>query len=691
MGTPTPFGYWPSPLDARTVATERRSRSTLASDGRALYWVERRPEEDGRNVVVRVVPGHAVAEPRAPTEMTPPGTNVRSGVHEYGGGAFCLLPGEPPALAWVEQADQAVRLLRPGEDPVTLPPPPPEGERWAHGDLRATPDGRWVVCVRERHLAGPSPAVRRALVAYPVPLPGDHRRGPPSSDGAPAAGVETSSGASPAEPSVLAAGRDFYAAPRPDRSGRWLAWTCWDHPDMPWDASEVWVGALEPDGATGLRLAASQRVDGGRGSGSGGDDVSVGQPGWDAAGGLVYVSDRGGWWRPWRWHPGGGRRPLLEDEAEYHGPDWALGQATLVPLDDGHLVARRRRDGIDALVEVDPAEGTWRPLVQPCVTIGAVCAHGDGLAWLGATPAAPNAPWWRPAGGDAAPRPVVEEATVLGAGDVSTAVPFTCRGRSGTVHGLYYAPRLSGVDGPDGSLPPLVVHCHGGPTGAAEPGFDPLVQFFTSRGFAVAAVDYTGSTGYGRAYRQALAGRWGEVDVDDCVDAACFLADDGRVDRGRMAIRGSSAGGLTALGALVRADVFAAAVSWYGVTDLVALAAATHDFESRYTERLVGPLPAAEETYRRRSPAHRTADVHGAVLLLQGLDDPVVPPTQATVMAEALQARGVPCELVTFPDESHGFRRAETVVRCLRAELDFYRHRLSLDPGTGSKDPERGR
>ncbi|MGH9087805.1 MAG: S9 family peptidase, partial [Acidimicrobiales bacterium] len=208
------------------------------------------------------------------------------------------------------------------------------------------------------------------------------------------------------------------------------------------------------------------------------------------------------------------------------------------------------------------------------------------------------------------------------------------------------------------------------------PGFDPVVQLLTTRGFAVAAVDYAGSTGYGRDYRRALGGRWGEADVDDCVDAARSLAAEGRVDGRRMAIRGSSAGGLTALGALVRSDAFAGAVAWYGVTDLLALAAATHDFEAHYTEWLVGPLPAAADEYRRRSPSHRTADVRGAVLLLQGLDDPVVPPAQATAMAEALQAQGLPCELVTFPGESHGFRRAETVERSLRAELDFYVDRL---------------
>jgi dipeptidyl aminopeptidase/acylaminoacyl peptidase len=255
--------------------------------------------------------------------------------------------------------------------------------------------------------------------------------------------------------------------------------------------------------------------------------------------------------------------------------------------------------------------------------------------------------------------------------------PFHCDGTDGApVYGLFFAPHAEGVRAPAGELPPLLVFCHGGPTGSAEAGFDVTVQFFTTRGFAVALVDYAGSTGYGRAFRDSLYGRWGEVDSDDCVAAASHLARRGLVDGARMAIRGSSAGGLTALNALVRSEVFAAAASWYGVTDLLGLEASTHDFESRYNHRLVGPLPGTEDRYRRRSPVHRVADMSGAVLLLYGLDDPVVPPAQARDMAAALRRRGVDCEEHAFEGEGHGFRRAETVRRCLEAELAFYRRVL---------------
>lgn len=674
MGTVVPFGRWPSPLGARRAGAGRRSRSALRSDGHALYWVEGRPEEGGRQVVVRA------ADDGTTVDVVPSGASARSRVHEYGGGAFCLLRGDVTGVAYVEQVDQRVWRADRSGTAVALTAPPPGGERWAHGDLRATPDGRWVLCVRERHGDDPGGRVHRALVAVPT-RPGE-------------------------ETVVLCSGRDFYAAPRPDPDGRRLAWTCWDHPDMPWDASEVWEGALVTGANGAPAVVGAHRVDGGRwdpaeppegtdgaeGPAHGGHPVSVGQPLWDGHGGLVYVSDRGGWWRPWRWSPETGCRSLTTDRAEYHAPDWALGQATMARLADGSLACRRRCDGLDALVVLDPPTGTVRTVDQPCVVIDAVCAHRDRVAWLGATAHLPSALWWgpvqpspaRPAegprvapGGRIAPTggaaPLAEPESPLHPGDVSVAEAFTAPGVHGrTVHGLLYPPRLRGVEGPPGERPPLVVHCHGGPTGANGAGFDPVVQYLTTRGFAVAAVDYAGSTGYGRPYRDALTGGWGEADVDDCVAAARFLASAGRVDGGRMAVRGSSAGGFTALCALARADAFAAAATWYPVTDLLGLVAVTHDFERHYTDRLVGPLPQAADDLRRRSPVHRIAEMSGAVLLLQGLDDPVVPPAQATAMAEALRAGGHRCELLLIEGEGHGFRRAETVERCLEAEVAFY-------------------
>ena len=625
------FGKWPSPLAVSAAAAGRRSRAALSSQGDHLYWLESRPEEGGRTLLVRAGPE------AAPRRFRPRVTSLRSRVDEYGGGAYCLVPvgGVEPAVAYVDQTDQRVWLLMPGGGgwlaPVALTVEPSAGERWHHGDLWATADGRWVLAVRERHLDG---GVTRQVVALAV----------------------SSAGPSPAL--VLSAGRDFFAAPRPDPSGRRLAWICWDHPDMPWDASELWVGELsaedpEPtpaggNGGPSLVVQAALWVAGGRRTGPSGDGVSIGQPLWCRDGSLAFASDVGGWWQPWRRGPDGDAVRLCAEEAEFHGPDWVLGQASMAELPGGVLACRRRRQGADAVGLLRPGSDRFEVLAQPCVSVVGLCAHQGGVAWLGATPTNPVAPWWGPVpvepGGPVTPAVAVGagDRPLLASSDVSVADHFSLEAAGGyPVHGLFYAPVLDGVRGPDGTRPPLVVVCHGGPTGNAEAGFDPIVQLLTSHGFAVAAVDYAGSTGYGRAYRQRLWGTWGVADPDDCVAAARHLAAAGRVDPSRMAIRGGSAGGLTALNALVRSDVFAAAVSWYGVTDLLALAAATHDFESRYLDRLVGPLPEAADEYRRRSPVHRVDDMAGARAGLPGPGRPGRAPGPGHLHGGGAAASGV--------------------------------------------------
>ncbi len=647
MAAAVPFGRWPSPLTAASVAGARRSRSALTAEGTALYWLESRPAEGGRQVLVRSVGGEPAAE------VSPPGANLRSGVHEYGGGAYCPVPGDGQFAA-VERADQRVRLYRAGAaGPLAaLSAPGPPGDAVAHGDLRATADGRWVLAVRERLGDG---GVRRDVVACSVERPGRTRS--------------------------VCLGRDFFAAPRPDPAGRRLAWICWDHPDMPWDASELWVGDLDLD-ATGEAVSAARRVAGGR-SGRGGEGVSVGQPLWCADGSLVYVSDEGGWWQPWRWTAGAGAARLADDPAEYHGPDWALGQATMAELDDGSIVCRRRSAGRDAIVVLGPEPGRSVTLDQPCVSVSSLCAQRGGPVWIGATPWSPAAVWrfdLGGAGGSGAGReagaasPLAAEASpLLEREDVSVGQPFEAPAAGGrAVPGLLYPPSLRGTRGPPGARPPLVVFCHSGPTGNVEAGFDPMVQFLTTRGFAVAAVDYAGSTGYGRAYRRSLEGGWGIVDADDCAAAAVHLAATGAVDGAHMAIRGSSAGGFTALCALARSRAFCAGTSLYGVTDLLALSRSTHDFEAHYNDRLVGALPGAAAEFARRSPVALVGEIDAAVLVLAGTEDPVVPVDQATAMVDALRARGRRCEYLAFEGEGHGFRRAETLEVCASAELAFY-------------------
>jgi dipeptidyl aminopeptidase/acylaminoacyl peptidase len=652
-----PYGHWPSPLDAMQVAAGKVSLSDICSDGSSVYWLESRPAQGGRVVFVRSdgdSDGHGDSDGEV-VDLSPEGVSIRSRVYEYGGGACCLVPAhDRDAFAYVDMADQRIWFCRGG----------------------ASSDGAWVVAVREV-LSDNGDRPRRCIVAL---------------------GVQAQN----AGESILAQGHDFYGAPRLDRTTQRMAVVVWDHPDMPWDRSAVQVMPLEitVDAATG----SSQLVASGPARCiEAGDDVSVGQPAWRHDGTLRFVSDRHRWWQPYRWNGSAGRselaargddRPvaLIAVQAEFHGPDWALGQSTMADLPDGSLVARMTSKGRDSIVRIDERTGTLRDIAQPCVAISSLCAHRDGVAYIGTSTEKPVSVWLLDgadidaadidAAGSERPRPVTLRSladSAQEAPDVAVAEPFSFEGRAGRrIHGLVYRPTLRGVTGLPGTLPPLVVACHSGPTGSVGAGFDIVVQYFTSRGFAWAAVDYAGSTGYGRAYRCSLWGQWGVVDAQDCVDAARHLAAAGVGDARRMAVRGSSSGGLTALNALTDGGTFTAAASWYGVTDLLALAASTHDFEAHYLDRLVGPLPGSRETYLARSPVERAHEIVGAVLLLQGLDDPVVPPAQTERLRDALRAKGRSCTARFFEGESHGFRRAQTLRDCLEEELAFYRRELRL-------------
>jgi dipeptidyl aminopeptidase/acylaminoacyl peptidase len=661
-------GWWPSPWPASVVAAGKVSRSGLQADGGAVYWLESRPDEGGRQVVVRA------AGDLPPAEVSFPEASVRSRVHEYGGGAATVANG---VLFHVDQADQGWHRMDigalsgpggtdPGPPVPLLPTPPARDPGTRYADGRITRSGRWLVSVEERlHDEGAD----HRLVA--VAAVGSQRIVP------------------------LVEERDFVAAPRPSRDGRWLAWVTWDHPHMPWDSSEVWVARID-ESDDSVHLHGGRRVAGGRGT-------SVGQPLWCRDGSLLFVDDRNGWWLPYRLTPeqlGAPQpeaEPLVQVQAEFHAPDWVLGQATMAELSDGSIVCRRHQDGRDELVRLRPSGSFGRSggsswsielIAQPCVGISGVVATGpDGAEGPAECPVVPDRVFLL--GSTATEAHSVFEVSLDGAfparrmsappsvlvsiGDVSVARPFIASTPAGPVPGLFFPPTNAQVDAGATGLPPLVVFCHGGPTASAEAGFDPVVQFFTSRGLAVAIVDYRGSSGYGRVFRRRLEGLWGEADVDDCVNYAGALDEAGWVDGGRMAIRGTSAGGLTALAGLIRATRFAGAVAWYGVTDLEALAADTHDFESRYVDSLVGPWPGAEQTYRDRSPIHHPDRVSGEVLLLQGADDHVVPPDQSERFAAVLGDHGVQCRLIIFEGEAHGFRRVSTIETSLDAELDFYR------------------
>lgn len=595
-----PYGSWPSPITAASLVERAVSLSDLRADAGALYWSESRPAEAGRQVIVRWEPGHD------PVDILPAPFSARTTVHEYGGGAFCVAAG---TVYFSNFDDQG--LYRLGD-----PRPIAEGARFADADVL----GDRLVCVRERHLDG-------GVVNDIVEL----------RDGA---------------LTVVAAGHDFYAAPRFAPDGR-LAWLAWDHPRMPWDGTVLEPGPVSRSGGRSGPVA-------------GGPDESVTQPKWSPAGALHWISDRTGWWNLYR-----DGEPLAPMEAEFAGPPWVFGDSDYDFLADGRIVAHWTGH-LGVLGE--------EPLDVPYTSFSSVTAFGDRVAAIAASPTeAPAVVVIDPATGEVTvvrqSRPTPVDPAYL---STPRRIDFPTTGGR-TAHALFYPPANPAAAGPPGARPPLIVTSHGGPTSQASTALNLRTQFWTSRGFALVDVDYGGSSGYGRAYRHQLDGQWGVVDVDDCLAAARHLAGAGEVDGRRMAIRGSSASGLTTLLALTK-GVFAAGASLYGVVDLAALATDTHKFEARYLDGLVGPWPEAAEVYRQRSPLTHADELSAPLIVFQGLDDKVVPPAQAEILVDALRRAGLPFAYLTFEGEAHGFRKAETIQRVMEAELSFYGQVLGFTP-----------
>jgi dipeptidyl aminopeptidase/acylaminoacyl peptidase len=635
VATTAPYGAWASPISAELIAAGGVSLDEVRVAGDQVYWIEGRPLEGGRQVVCRARPG------AKPDDLVPEGFNARTRVHEYGGGAYALA-GD--TLFFSNFTDQRLYRLDPGAEgprPITPEPPAPAAHRYA--DACPTPDGRHLVCVRERHEDG---AVHNELVMLPA-------------DGAGVGG----------QPVVLAAGRDFYASPQVSPDGRRLAWLEWDHPNMPWDGTELKLAGLAADGLAGDPVTVA-----------GGAEESVFQPAWSPDGFLHLVSDRTGWWNLYRAGPAG-LEPLCPAEEEFGHPQWVFGLSTYAFLPGGRIASIHGRGPMLRLGILGP-DGALTDLELPFTTFypPQLRAAGDRLACLAGGPTRASAVVLiDPASGGAEVLRSSEDRE-LDPGYLSPPEPIefpTAGGR--TAHALYYPPANRDFQGPAGERPPLVVASHGGPTSGIVSELRVGFQFFTSRGIAVVDVDYGGSSGYGRAYRKRLDGRWGVVDVQDCVAAARHLADRGDVDPARLAIRGGSAGGYTTLCALTFTDEFAAGASYYGVADAAALARDTHKFEARYLDRLIGPWPEAEALYRERSPIHFTDRLSCPVILLQGLEDEVVPPAQAEMMAAALDAKGIPYAYLPFEGEQHGIRQAAHIRRALEAEVYFYGRVFGFD------------
>jgi dipeptidyl aminopeptidase/acylaminoacyl peptidase len=645
MATITPYGEWVSPISAQALTTAARRLSFPSLIGGEIWWTEDRPAEAGRTTVMaRRADGSTV-------DLLPAPWSARSRVHEYGGRAYLALPGPAgTGLVFANFADQRLYRLEAGApSPVPLTPAPAPGAASRFADLVLAGGGTEIMCVRERHAGGGSD-IDRHVVAVPT-------------DGS-AAHDETAV-------REIAGGSRFVAHPRVSPDGARLAWLAWDHPTMPWDGTELRVGPLSAGGSVTEWTTVL-----------GGPAESVYQPEWDGDQHVIAVSDRTGWWNLYRVTATGegAMVGMCPREEEFGSPLWQLGTATWGRLADGRILCGH---GVgDQLFGVlDPATGELTDLGLPdCLYQAQLAVAGDRAVAVTYTPTTPLAviDIDVPKGQAEVVRPAVEAAALPAPSYLPVPESTTLPGPGGRdIHVNIYPPRNLDHAGPPGARPPYVVFVHGGPTSNSPAMLDLAKAYLTSRGLGVLDVNYGGSTGYGRAYRDRLTGQWGIVDVDDAAAAATALAERGDADPARLAIRGGSAGGWTTLCAVTGTDVFAAGNSLFGVADVRRLAETTHDFEARYVENLVGEDVLARDT---RSPLYRAGQARCPVLLLQGSADPIVPPEQAEQFRDALAVGGITHALLIFEGEHHGFRQAESIAKAAEAELSFYGQVMGFTP-----------
>jgi dipeptidyl aminopeptidase/acylaminoacyl peptidase len=627
--TVAPFGAWRSQIRIEDVVGDVVTLAEPWIDSDDIYWLEGRPAEGGRRVLVRA------AADGSTTELTPAPFNVRTRVHEYGGGSYVVAGG---VVVFSDLTDGRLYRIDPGvAEPVAITPPGP----WRYADLRADAIRRRFMAVREDHGTGSEPM--NTIVT--IPLDGGDSR-------------------------VLVAGTDFVAAPRLSPDGSRLAWLEWDHPDMPWDATRLRVASFQADGT----LGESKLV-------AGGPDESIVQPEWSPSGILHFISDRTGWWNLYRIVDGPRLEALAPIEADLADPAWIFDRSSYGFLADGSILAVVRQSGRDHLIHIEPGYQIAE-LEIGFTELEALRVADHAVVVLAGRPDEPTVvARFDPL--TLAPAGVLRRASSIAA-DAATisrpeSIEFPTTGDR-TAYAHFYPPTNPAFAAPDGEKPPLLVLVHGGPTSNALTSLDLGKQLLTSRGIAVVDVDYGGSTGYGREYRCRLDGRWGIVDVDDCVAAARYLVERGDVDPDRLAIEGGSAGGYTTLAALAFRDVFAAGISLFGVADLESFATDTHAFESHYVRRLVGPYPEAAARYRERSPVHVARDISGPLLILQGLDDKIVPPAQAESIVAALADAGIPYAYLAFEGEAHGFRGAYAIRRTIEATLSFLGQVFGFEP-----------
>ena len=618
--TKAPYGAWKSPITAELMVAGTVGLGGLAADQDNIYWLEGRPSEGGRSVIVRLTTDGKIED------VTPEGFNVRTRVHEYGGGAYCV---HQETVYFSNYSDQRLyrQTLNAAPTPIT-----PEG-KFRYADAVVDSDRQRLICVREDH----SEDGEAINTIVSINLVEDH------------------------EIQILVSGDDFYVSPCISPDGKQLCWLSWNHPNMPWDGTQLWVANLNSDGS----IADKQLI-------AGSETESIFQPQWSPDNTLYFVSDRSNWWNLYRYQ-NSEIEPIYPTSAEFGLPQWVFGMSTYGFASAEKIICTYTEKGNWYLAILDINQKGLQLIDTHYTSISGMKVAGDDILFIGGSSTEPSA-------GvrinlKTGQQQILKRSSNLdldkGYLSVPEAIEFPTENNT-TAYGFYYPPTNKDYAAPEGEKPPLLVKSHGGPTAATSSSLSLKIQYWTSRGFAVLDVNYGGSTGYGREYRQRLQGNWGIVDVDDCSNGAKYLAEKGLVDGDRMAITGGSAGGYTTLCALTFKDVFKAGASYYGVSDLEALATDTHKFESRYLDGLIGPYPEKKEVYIARSPIHAAEQLSCPVIFLQGLEDKVVPPNQAEKMVEILKAKQLTVNYVTFADEQHGFRKAENIKRAIEEEFGFY-------------------
>jgi dipeptidyl aminopeptidase/acylaminoacyl peptidase len=624
----SPYGSWKSPITADLVASGLVGLGQIEVEDKDIYWCEMRPSEKGRYVIVRYSPVEGTVD------INPSPLNARTRVHEYGGGSYKILKNE---VFFTNFADQRIYRMKLGETPRPLT----IETELRHADFEFDRVRKRLICVREDHREKGKEATNTIVS---MNLEGKNCK-------------------------TLVYGNDFYSSPRISTEGKYLTWLSWNHPYMPWNKTELWIGKLNQDGSLGERIQINKNT-----------TESVVQPSWSPDGVLYFVSDRNNWWNIYCWKDGEVRN-VHSDEAEFAEPPWIFAQSNYDFESRNRIICSFTKKGLWQIARLNTETEQLEVIQTPYTYVSSLRNTDNYAVFIGGSP---------------------REATSIVRLDLKTlkaevlkrssriivesgflsqpkAIEFPTE-KGLTAYGIYYKPRNKDYTAPSGTLPPLLVSVHGGPTAAASTTLSLRVQFWTSRGFAVVEVNYGGSTGYGREYRERLRGQWGIVDVDDSVNAAKYLVAKGEVDEEKLAISGGSAGGYTTINSLTFRDVFKAGASYYGISDLETFVGDTHKFESRYLEFLVGPYPKRKDLYRQRSAINFLDKFHFSIILFQGLEDKIVPPNQAELIFEALRKRGKPVAYLPFEGEQHGFRQAKNIRRSLEAELFFYSRIFGFTP-----------